>query len=168
VLSSCGAVGNVPLCVWSAHVNRCATDDISGRRSAVKKLTDVFATTQSARRAHRELTSLTALRHDNVGSCYVSLSLSNQTGLIRILTHINIKSFTNYIPRILWRVNKFNSLTHLLTHSLTCLPTYLLTYLQAYFSTYTNHVCTGKNSSVNIPGHGYQNTGTPIIASHQR
>jgi hypothetical protein len=72
------------LCVTCRTIDPCvrqsffrsATDDSSGRRSAVKKLTDVFATTHAARRAYRELMSLTSMRHDNV-----SLQ-SNDTRLI--------------------------------------------------------------------------------------
>lgn len=60
-----GAFGDV----WSA------VDPRSGRRVALKRLANIFASSHSAIRALREITCLTALRHDNILSAVDILQL---------------------------------------------------------------------------------------------
>lgn len=65
--------------VYFALFCRCAIDEDNGHRSAVKKLINVFVDTQTAVRAHRELRSLTALRHENVSDLQMARYVGVQT-----------------------------------------------------------------------------------------
>lgn len=62
-----GAFGDV----WSA------VDPRTGRRVALKRLANIFTSKQSAIRTFREVTCLTALRHDNILSAIDILQLSS-------------------------------------------------------------------------------------------